>query len=105
MTKNWKNDSFWLEKDEISDITESSQVIRQNKALDVNYLKKLVSRSVKVIRGQKFRKNCQNIQILKVSTCPLQETCNLTLFGVSHVSRVEFHEFWVSPNYSLQQEL
>ena len=47
----------------ISKITKSRHIILQNKALDVNYSKKLVTGSFKVIEGQKFQKKVKKVQI------------------------------------------
>ena len=54
--KKLKNDSFWVENDEISNINKSSQNIFQNEALDIIFSKIFVSRSLEVNQGQKFLK-------------------------------------------------
>ena len=48
---------------QISMIAKSRHIILQNEALDVNYSKKLVLSSKKVIKGQKSRKKGQIGQI------------------------------------------
>ena len=44
------------QKGQISNLLENSQIVPQNEALDERFSKKFVSRSLKVIKGQKSQK-------------------------------------------------
>ena len=53
------NYKFGVILGQISNLTQTMQIIYQNEALDISFSEKLVSRSSEVTRGQKSRKEGQ----------------------------------------------
>ena len=55
------------QKGQILNLLQNSQIISQNKALDIVFSEKILSRSFKVTQGQKYRK--KEVKEVKFRTC------------------------------------